>query len=134
MWAVVEGKRNHRTMSPNSINNIGCQSLYRAQDREGFHPEHHEPRPQESGSHQEDAHRVYASSHAGREPTGFSVIDFLCYIHFSLGKWTVSRLLRTWRRCRCQAPRLFLLTEGNRITCFSEPTQRSRCLIFVHGI
>jgi hypothetical protein len=27
MWAVVEGKRNHRTMSPNSINNIGRESL-----------------------------------------------------------------------------------------------------------
>jgi hypothetical protein len=40
MWAVVEGKRNYRTMSPNSINNIGCESLYRAQDREGFDPEH----------------------------------------------------------------------------------------------
>jgi len=84
MWAVVEGKRNHRAMSPNSINNIGRQSLYHAQDRERFHPKHYEPCPQESGGHQEDGHRVSTSLHAGREPIGFSVIDFLCYIHLDM--------------------------------------------------
>jgi len=40
MWAVVKGKGNHRTMGPNSIGNIGRESLDHAQDSERLHPEH----------------------------------------------------------------------------------------------
>ena len=50
MWAVVEGKGNQGTMSPNSIDNIGRESLYHAQDNEGLDPEHNEPYPQKSGA------------------------------------------------------------------------------------
>jgi len=58
VWAIVEGKGNHRTMSPNSINNIWSESLNHAQDKQGLHPEHQEPYPEESGGRPENSHHV----------------------------------------------------------------------------
>jgi hypothetical protein len=58
MWPVVEGKGNHRTVSPNSIGNIGRQSLEHAQNSEGLDPEHQKHHPEESGGRQEHSHHV----------------------------------------------------------------------------
>jgi hypothetical protein len=56
MRAIVEGKCNHRSLSPNSINNIGGELLHCAQDSERLNPEHQKSRPEQNGGHQEDSY------------------------------------------------------------------------------
>lgn len=101
MWAVVKGKRNHRTMSPNSIGYIGRESLDHPQDSERLHPEHQQPHPEKSDGHQEGNDHTAISPPAIRAPMVFRMINFLRYTYSAaplLRKKAWRTTLKTWPR------------------------------------
>jgi hypothetical protein len=56
VWAIIEGKGNQRKIGPNSIGDVGRQSIEHTQGSEGLYPEHQEPNTQESNGRQEYRH------------------------------------------------------------------------------
>src|SRR5207245_11157244 len=47
VWAIIEGKGHQGTIGPNSISDVGRESLEHTQDTERLYREHHEPHPEE---------------------------------------------------------------------------------------
>ena len=81
VWSVRSGRSRALQLTDPSRN----EGLTQETTAQRFHPEHHEPYPDESGAPQEDAHRVSTLRPArAANRFGFRVVDFLCYIHLDV--------------------------------------------------